>query len=177
MCDCSTIYSYSKPIILFYGGAMNKIYKLTDEDFIKIVINNKSYSDILRVIGLTPKGGTSSKLLKRRITELNINIEHFDTKKGVAPDSRKYKLEDILIQDSTYQNITSLKRRLVSSGKLKYECAICKNNGEWQGQTLVLQLDHINGVNNDHRLENLRFLCPNCHSLTDTYAGKNNTGV
>lgn len=49
----------------------------------------------------------------------------------------------------------------------------CGNIGEWQGQKLVLQLDHINGKNNDHRIENLRFLCPNCHSITETYAGKN----
>ena len=50
-----------------------------------------------------------------------------------------------------------------------WECGI----SEWLGNPLALQLDHINGVNNDHRLTNLRFLCPNCHSQTDTYAGKN----
>ena len=47
------------------------------------------------------------------------------------------------------------------------------NEGKWQGQDLSLQLDHINGVNNDHRVKNLRFLCPNCYSQTDTYGGKN----
>jgi RNA polymerase subunit RPABC4/transcription elongation factor Spt4 len=44
---------------------------------------------------------------------------------------------------------------------------------EWNGKVLTLQVDHINGVNDDHRLENLRFLCPNCHSQTPTYAGSN----
>lgn len=156
---------------------MNKVYKITNDEFINIIKNSKSYSDALRTLGLSPKGGTSSKLLKRRISELKISTEHFDVNKGIAPDSRKYKLEDVLVKNSTYQNMTSLKKRLISSGKLKYECSICKNPGEWRGQPLVLQLDHINGVNNDHRLENLRFLCPNCHSLTDTYAGRNNTGA
>ena len=55
---------------------------------------------------------------------------------------------------------------------MEYKCANC-GLIEWQGQVLSLHLDHINGINNDHRIENLRFLCPNCHSLTETYAGKN----
>lgn len=56
---------------------------------------------------------------------------------------------------------------------MEYKCACCGNTGEWNGRPLVLQLDHINGDNCDNRLENLRFLCPNCHSQTDTFAGRN----
>ena len=54
-------------------------------------------------------------------------------------------------------------------------CANCGNIGEWNGQSLTLQIDHINGINNDNRKENLRWLCPNCHSQTSTYTGKNKT--
>ena len=50
---------------------------------------------------------------------------------------------------------------------------MCNNTGEWQGYTIALELDHINGINNDHRLENLRWLCPNCHATTKTFAGRN----
>lgn len=152
---------------------MNKIYSLSDNEFKKLVESSKSYSDILRALELNPSGGSSSKLLKKRIAELDLSIEHFDRNRGMAPDSRKYNLDDVLVKNSTYQNIASLKRRLISSNRLEYKCAMCHNTGEWNGQTLVLQLDHINGINNDHRIENLRFLCPNCHSLTDTYAGRN----
>ena len=49
----------------------------------------------------------------------------------------------------------------------------CGNEGFWNGKKLVLQLEHKNGIHNDHRVENLCFLCPNCHSQTDTYSGKN----
>ena len=56
---------------------------------------------------------------------------------------------------------------------LEYKCEQCGNTGEWLNQPLVLQLDHINGIHDDNRLENLRFLWPNCHSITETYAGKN----
>ena len=56
---------------------------------------------------------------------------------------------------------------------IPYRCAFCQNPGEWMGKPMALELDHINGISNDHRLENLRFLCPNCHATTDTYCGKN----
>jgi 5-methylcytosine-specific restriction endonuclease McrA len=87
--------------------------------------------------------------------------------------SNKRELEEILVENSTYTNRTALKTRLLKEGLITYECAICKNKGEWNGNPLTLQLDHINGINNDHRLENLRFLCPNCHSQTNTFSGRN----
>jgi 5-methylcytosine-specific restriction endonuclease McrA len=66
-----------------------------------------------------------------------------------------------------------LKSRLLKEKLIEYKCVKCGNTGEWQGEPLSLQLDHINGNNKDHRLENLRLLCPNCHSQTKTYSGKN----
>jgi len=55
---------------------------------------------------------------------------------------------------------------------LPFRCAECDNVGEWRGRPLTLQLDHVNGIYNDNRLENLRWLCPNCHSQTETFAGR-----
>lgn len=77
-----------------------------------------------------------------------------------------------MIKDFTYANISRLKERLIRANLLEYKCHKCGIT-EWQNEPIALQLDHINGINNDHRLENLRLLCPNCHSQTDTYAGKN----
>lgn len=65
-----------------------------------------------------------------------------------------------------------VKKRILRDSLIEYKCAFCDNVGEWNGKPLILQLDHINGVNTDNRLENLRFLCPNCHTQTETYAGK-----
>jgi len=84
----------------------------------------------------------------------------------------KYNLEDILIEGSTYST-EKLKTRLLKAGIFKEICNICGVNSIWQGRRLVLQLDHINGVPNDHRIDNLRTLCPNCHSQTSTYCGRN----
>lgn len=83
-------------------------------------------------------------------------------------------LSEILVENSTYTNIRLLKKKLLESKLLQYRC-YNTNCGisSWLDKNLSLQIDHINGHNNDHRLENLRLLCPNCHSQTDTYCGKN----
>ena len=150
----------------------NKVYEPSDDDFKEIISLAKSYSDCLRRLGLGTKGGTSSKLLKKRIEELNCSTDHFLTRGKASADTRKIPLEQILVEKSSYQNISRLKIRLVNEGKLDYVCSICGIK-EWLGKPLSLQLDHINGVSNDHRIENLRFVCPNCHTQTDTYAGRN----
>lgn len=67
----------------------------------------------------------------------------------------------------------AVRKTVIRDKLIPYECDICHNNGEHLGKPLALHLDHINGINNDHSIENLRFLCPNCHSQTDTYCGRN----
>lgn len=150
---------------------MGKISSLTDDDFRNLVLNSINITDMLRKLGLCTTGGTSSRSLKRRISDLGISTDHF---KSVSTCNKAtFALSEILVSDSKYTNIHRLKKRLVSESVLEYKCSVCGNTGEWLGRPLSLQLDHVNGKNNDHRLENLRFLCPNCHSQTDTYAGKN----
>lgn len=114
-------------------------------------------------------GRSSVDIIKRRCEQLNISTEHFKkTSNGV----KKIPLEDILIENSTYKNTSRLKERLIKENYLEYKCAICGNVGIWQNKPLTLQLDHINGNHQDNRLENLRLLCPNCHTQTETYGSK-----
>ena len=86
----------------------------------------------------------------------------------------KYKLEEVLTENSPVTRKVLI-TYLAKYNVLDYKCAICGNIGEWNGISLTLQIDHINGIRNDNRKENLRWLCPNCHSQTDTYCGKNKT--
>lgn len=79
--------------------------------------------------------------------------------------------EIIFVENSKYDN-EIVKRRILQNELLPYECADCGLT-EWQGKSIVLELEHCNGVRNDHRIENLKFLCPNCHSQTDTFRGRN----
>jgi hypothetical protein len=81
-------------------------------------------------------------------------------------------LDDVLVAHSSYTNLGSLKRRLLAEGILEYRCAEC-GLSEWRGEKLPLDLDHVNGVSDDNRQENIRLLCPNCHALTPTYRGRN----
>lgn len=131
-------------------------------------------SECCRKIGLSEIGANGRQQIRKRCKELNIDytrLSKTNPPNRIIPNKRE--LEEVLVENSTYTNRTALKARLLKEGLITYECAICKNKGEWNGNPLTLQLDHINGINNDHRLENLRFLCPNCHSQTNTFSGRN----
>lgn len=82
------------------------------------------------------------------------------------------KTEDILKGLHPKYTTAKVKKRLIDEGYIEQKCDWCGIKDQWNGKPIVLHLDHINGINNDHRLENLRLLCPNCHSQTDTFAGK-----
>jgi hypothetical protein len=81
-------------------------------------------------------------------------------------------LEKVAIKNSKYTRST-LRRRLIKHKIIPYKCNKCGNEGSWNNLPLSLQLNHKNGVDNDHRLKNIEFLCPNCHSQTPTFAGRN----
>ena len=132
--------------------------------------NSFSYSDCLRALGLGTNGGSSTDVLKKRIQELECSIEHFNGHRNGAIRNSK-PLEEILVENSTYASTVSLKKRLLNANLIEYKCSKC-GISSWNNEPLTLQLDHINGNHNDNRIENLRLLCPNCHSQTHTYAGK-----
>ena len=104
-------------------------------------------------------------LLYKNLPQETKNKMNWAKGKSLTPD------ESIFTENSFYSN-EMVKGRIVKENKLQYKCAKCSIDS-WQGETIVLDLDHINGDNTDNRLDNLRFLCPNCHSQTDTYKGRN----
>lgn len=118
--------------------------------------NYKSFYRWCETHGLTPKHGTP---------ESNLS--------GLARSNEERKVPDELIfcENSSYSR-SLLKKRVIKDGMLDYVCNDCGLKGEWNGKLISLQLSHKNGVYNDNRLENLEFLCPNCHSQTDDFAGK-----
>lgn len=154
-----------------------RIKNIPKEVLEEAVKNSFSLTGCTRELGYSVTGNGSRKPLKKRIEELSIDTSHW-TGQGWNKGNKSFyikfiDLNDCLVENSTYSR-QYLKKRLIKENLLKNECAVCKIL-EWQGKDLSLHIDHINGVNNDNRLENLRLLCPNCHSQTDTYAGKNKT--
>ncbi|MCZ2224795.1 MAG: HNH endonuclease [Chitinophagales bacterium] len=141
----------------------------TDEQLIEAVKNSFNISQTLNKLGLNKKSTGNYKTIKLRIKELNLDTSHFKWIGKNLGGFNEIKLDDVLIENSTYLNTSSLKRKLLKKELLKYECYICSIN-EWRNKKLVLQLDHINGVFNDNRIDNLRLLCPNCHSQTETFS-------
>ena len=90
----------------------------------------------------------------------------------IGGDGKKIDLKEILEGlHPTYQTL-KLKKRLIKEKVLEYKCVSC-GIFEWNTKEISLHLDHIDGNNHNHKLENLRLLCPNCHSQTDTWCGKN----
>ena len=152
----------------------NKIYKLLDEQFVELLKKSSTISEVLFKLGYTVKGNSwGYSQVKRRMDDLNLDCSIFKGKSPMIKTSKlnTVKKEDILKENCKHQR-TVLRRYIIKNNLIPYKCAIC-GCVEWQGRTLSLELDHINGINNDNRLENLRFLCPNCHSQTSTYGSRN----
>ncbi len=155
-----------------------KTKKYTDTDLKTAIETSLSWRSAILKLGLNPNGGGNYSSLKKHAAVLSLDITNMLGQgwcKGKIPPCHKpaISLDKILIKNSPYRGPTdSLKKRLFKEGILIEKCAQCGMNNEWQGKPLALHIDHINGVRNDNSIENLRILCPNCHSQTPTYAGK-----
>lgn len=107
--------------------------------------------------------------LWRRAKKIGLN---WKDKKYIPPKKSKIPIEEILEGMHPYYQTLKLKKRLIKEGIKKNKCEICGIE-EWNGKHIAIQLDHIDGNSHNHRIENLRMTCPNCHSQTITYCGKN----
>ena len=132
-----------------------------------IVAESNSMKEFLDKIG-NSSSGNAHKRWKKYFEENNIDYSHFKKRWS----SKEKTIEETFVEGN-YFDQKSLKSKVLKYNLIEYKCS-CGNTGEWNGKVLILQLDHINGNNCDNRIENLRFLCPNCHSQTETHSGKNN---
>jgi len=150
------------------------IWSISVEELKNIVKNSDSLSKVLKHFGLHNKGG-NAKTLKKRLEEDKIDYSHIslgmNSNKGRKFPSKAFPLEDVMIENSTYSR-GLLKKRLLKNGMIENKCIICDQLPEHNNQKLVMVLDHINGKHDDHRIENLRMLCPNCNSQQKTFAGR-----
>lgn len=132
-----------------------------------------SIASIFRELNMRASG-SSYTVFYRYCDKFNICPPKINPKECplVAIEFNRHPDAEVFVQNSTYQGGgAQIKKRLIEMGR-EERCQECGLGALWEGKELKLQVDHINGVRTDNRLDNLRIICPNCHSQTDTFAGK-----
>jgi len=150
---------------------MSKYTKIQIE---KVIKESYSWAEVCRILGIKQVGGSQAHIKSRAIS-FNIDFSHFTSKawsKGKILTNKRRNLETILIlRTKGYREKAYLLKRALLESKIDYICSIC-NISDWQSKKITLEIDHIDGNYLNDTLQNLRFLCPNCHSQTGTYKNK-----
>lgn len=143
--------------------------KRTDNEIIEVCNESKSMSQAASTLGI------HFNTLKRRAINLKVyktNPSGKGLKKPKGEGKGGILLSEILEGKHPQYQTNKLRIRLISENIKENKCEVCSIT-EWNGISVSFELDYINGIRNDHRLENLRIICPNCHSQTETYRAKN----
>jgi hypothetical protein len=163
-----------RPSIELVFASMARAFPHSEADLRAAVAASASYAEVLRRLGIRAAGGNHATV-RKYVALWDIPTGHFDPAlaRRRAGSGRAVALEEVLVEHSTYSR-GHLKQRLLSAGLLERRCSMCGQGERWHGRPISLVLDHINGVHDDHRLENLRLLCPNCNATLDTHCGRHN---
>jgi hypothetical protein len=132
------------------------------------IVASFSWAESLRRLGLCPTGG-AWRVLKKHAAGWGIPSDHF-LPNGRPPTRRP--LDEVLVEGSPVRG-TKLKERIYAAGLKQRACELCGQGEAWNGRRMALILDHINGVRDDNRLENLRIVCANCNATLETHCGRN----
>ena len=149
--------------------------RYSEQEAREAVAASRSWAEALRRLGMRP-GGNNIKTLRAYAERWGIATDHFDpsaaSRAALARRRRRRRpLSEVLVPHSTYHR-GLLKERLYEEGCKERRCELCGQGEIWHGRRMSLILDHINGIGDDNRLENLRIVCPNCAATLDTHCGK-----
>ena len=150
----------------------NRGPRFTEQQVREAAAASKSWAETLRRLDYCSTGGNSATL-KKYVARWGVATDHFDPYAGVMDRVRRpaKPLDEVLVEHSTYSR-GNVKRRLYDEGLKAPECELCGQGEIWRGEYMAMILDHINGVRDDNRIENLRIVCPNCAATFDTHCGR-----
>jgi len=152
----------------------SRFWLISKEDLQELFDSSRSISDVISKMGVDNSNSWYRRILNNRITQENISLEVM--KKNYINFHKQLHLkhtnDEVFVKNSKYGR-AGIKRRIIESNLITYKCGECGIIDEYNNKPITLDLDHINGIRDDNRLENLRFLCPNCHSQENTSNGKN----
>ncbi|MEU8840924.1 HNH endonuclease signature motif containing protein [Streptomyces roseus] len=148
--------------------------KWTEEVLRDAVSTSANMAEVLRRLGLENTGGHHTHI-SRKVKALGLDTSHFRAASGAGRPRARRTPESLLVELSPERARRipgdRLKRAMIALGTGE-RCAECGTEPVWLGEPLPLEVDHVNGDWRDNRPENLRLLCPNCHSTTDSYRGR-----
>lgn len=158
-----------------------RIDNFTNEEINFLIKEVKSFRQLMLRLGYSTNGSGDYVYVKQQLDYKGIDYSELLQRVAVYGNivsldengkmKRKYSNEEVFIENSVLDR-ASVKKRIIDEKLIPYICNDCGITNEWNGKKLVLQLEHKNGKGDDNRLENLCFLCPNCHSQTATYTSK-----
>lgn len=157
----------------------SKIYDYSKSELQELLDTSNSYADVLRKIGMSQYGNNYETLTKAintmdlDLTKIAVNREKAKSSMFKEKVRKAPSLEDIINGNYGKYRSASLRDRLIKEGYKEHRCENCGLD-TWLGEKIPLHLHHVDGNHNNNKLENLQLLCPNCHSMTDNYAGKCN---
>lgn len=150
------------------------VWQVPTDELQRLLDSSDSLVDVLKQLGLDPRCG-NHKTLHARVKQDGLTLSRLITNRSAAITARFNGIQkvpdELVFREGVHFCRKGIKRRLIERG-FQYICSECGVGGEYNRKPLSLQLDHINGINDDNRISNLRFLCPNCHSQTDTFGTK-----
>lgn len=157
----------------------SQLYNYTPNQLQELLDSSSSYKEVLRKLNMCDHGANYDTL-KKIIDEYKLDLTIITKNRSELNKELLYNLhgshrktlEEIFVENSTYTHGNNIKKKLFEYGLKQYVCEYC-GLSEWLGEPIPLQVHHENGIHNDNRLENIKLICPNCHALTDTFAGKN----